>query len=220
MWSTSGVKGVDLSGTSDVFIRTRFTSSEQKSPWKETDTHWFCAKGNASFNWRIKFPNIKLNAFVKNCMLTFQIWDRNLLGSNEFIADASINFSDIAEKAFQYNLKQIIYDTATKKKMDELEKKNKKSSTKKAPELKFWLETYGLDKNKKKVKSGKVQLQIELITKSDADTIKIGSGRDNPNIEPFLPAPIGRFKLSLNPCSMLLQTLSPAVKRKLCCCCC
>ena len=46
---------MDAEGTSDVFIRAFFDSKEQT---KETDTHFRCSDGKASFNYRLLF-NIK-----------------------------------------------------------------------------------------------------------------------------------------------------------------
>jgi len=44
---------------------------------------------------------------------------------------------------------------------------------------------------------------------------KVGSARDEPNVMPFLPPPIGRVFFSLNPCVMFKQLVGPAMRRKI-----
>lgn len=46
-----------------------------------------------------------------------------------------------------------------------------------------------------------------------------GLGRDAPNAEPFLPPPVGRMKLSLNPITMLTQMLGPGEMTIIVACC-
>jgi hypothetical protein len=36
----------------------------------------------------------------------------------------------------------------------------------------------------------------------EAEKTKIGSARDEPNIEPYLPPPVGRLRFTLNPYEM------------------
>lgn len=42
---------MDWEGMSDVFIRAYFDANNDK----DTDTHWRCSSGAASFNYRLKF---------------------------------------------------------------------------------------------------------------------------------------------------------------------
>ena len=48
-----------------------------------------------------------------------------------------------------------------------------------------------------------LKLDIRVVPKTFAETNKVGAARGDPNVEPFLPEPEGRFKLSLNPFAML-----------------
>jgi hypothetical protein len=54
VWRARDVKMMDFEGTSDVYIKTQIQIDDFKSKFKETDTHYRCMDGNASFNWRIK----------------------------------------------------------------------------------------------------------------------------------------------------------------------
>jgi len=46
-----GVAMMDVEGTSDVYCKAYFESSD----YKETDTHYRCQDGAASFNYRMLF---------------------------------------------------------------------------------------------------------------------------------------------------------------------
>ncbi len=79
---------MDIEGVSDVFCRAFFDSKEDA---KETDTHYRCGTGAASFNYRLLY-NIKHPR--KDYTFTVQLYDRDLLSSNEMIASTSINLTD------------------------------------------------------------------------------------------------------------------------------
>ena len=51
IYDTRDVKMMDVEGTSDVYCRAFFDSNEAK----ETDTHYRCTNGKASFNYRLLF---------------------------------------------------------------------------------------------------------------------------------------------------------------------
>lgn len=53
-------------------------------------------------------------------------------------------------------------------------------------------------------KGGKVMLSLEILPHWKAQICKVGKGRDEPNINPYLPPPIGRFEFTLNPFKMLV----------------
>jgi len=75
---TTDVIAMDVEGTSDVFCRAFF----DKKLDKETDTHFRCQDGKASFNYRLlydfEYPN-------KNYTLFIQLYDRDLLKANDLI---------------------------------------------------------------------------------------------------------------------------------------
>ena len=88
IFNTKDVPSLDIEGVSDVFCRAFFDSKEDA---KETDTHYRCGTGAASFNYRllyrVKHPRNDYN-------FTVQLYDRDLLSSNEIIASTTINLSD------------------------------------------------------------------------------------------------------------------------------
>lgn len=77
--STENVPAEDIEGTSDVYIRGHFDESD----YQETDTHYRCTDGKASFNYRLLFR--VHTPRTDPYMLTLQAWDRDLIKSNDFI---------------------------------------------------------------------------------------------------------------------------------------
>ena len=67
----------------------------------------------------------------------------------------------------------------------------------------FWVDLNGVDEKGKVVYNGKVRLQIEVFPKHDAEQNQVGDARKEPNVNPYLPLPLGRMELSLNPLKML-----------------
>ena len=89
----------------------------------------------------------------------------------------------------------------------------------------FWVPVKSMNTETGKLEeSGKVRVQIDIYPKDQADKNKVGGAREDPNHSPFLPPPVGRLSLSLNPFKMLSQLVGPAMLRKiycglLCACC-
>ena len=54
-----------------------------------------------------------------------------------------------------------------------------------------------------KKKPIKIFLDLRVVPRAYAEMNKVGAARGDPNVEPNLPPPVGRFKLSLNPITML-----------------
>lgn len=79
---------MDVEGTSDVYCRAYFDSKEEVH---ETDTHFRCQNGKASFNYRlvyhIKHPR-------KQYQFTIQAYDRDFFKSNDIIGEAVIDLKD------------------------------------------------------------------------------------------------------------------------------
>ena len=82
IWKTKNVPNMDsFEGMSDLFVK---CWPEGCKP-QETDTHWRCQKGKASFNWRLIF-DVELGHNTKAMKFPyfhFQLWDRDLLKWND-----------------------------------------------------------------------------------------------------------------------------------------
>lgn len=75
--------------------------------------------------------------------------------------------------------------------------------------------------NNKPKRACSVRLQIEVLSKENAEKEPAGKGREDPNQDPHLPAPEGRIEFSMNPAKMLKQLIGPdilALWRNFACC--
>lgn len=93
VWDTRDIKMMDVEGTSDVFIKAFFDSKKAL----ETDTHFRCQTGKASFNYRLKFNDVFPR---KDYNLTLQAYDRDFFKSNDIIGSCRLDlkqaFEDVA----------------------------------------------------------------------------------------------------------------------------
>ena len=60
---------------------------------------------------------------------------------------------------------------------------------------------------------------MEIVPKDLADQEPVGKGREKPNINPFLPPPVGRMEFTLNPFKMVNQLVGPKFRKKCYCLC-
>jgi len=198
VWETADVENMDVEGTSDLYVRAWVNQSEPK----ETDTHYRCQTGKGAFNWRFVFP---IQLPCESCVANLQIWDRDMLSFNDFIADTNFAFTALANKAWETNarLKRVTTDEPWLRSKKEEEK--------------FWVQCMRKKKGGGLEPGGKVQVSFELVPKEMSKACPVGEGRSAPNTDPFLPEPKGRFEWSWNPCKLIEQTVGPGVRCKLCC---
>lgn len=199
---------------SDVYIRTFFDS---KGEVKETDTHYRCGDGKASFNLRMLFKHTFPRPDPNDYNLSIQIYDRDLTTSNDVIGETMINIKEAVEDSSHtkqpVNITKKYYDSYLIK---EHAAKYKAFNMKFQDANTFWIDTHKLDeKTGKKKFTGKVRLQIDVLPKEYADKNKVGEARQEPNHSPFLKPPEGRLELSMNPLKMLSQMIGPELKSKI-----
>mmetsp|Transcript_19079 Transcript_19079/g.72115 ORF Transcript_19079/g.72115 Transcript_19079/m.72115 type:complete len:2052 (-) Transcript_19079:79-6234(-) len=65
---------------------------------------------------------------------------------------------------------------------------------------------------------GHVWISVEIWPKSYAEGYPVGTGRSDPNQNPYLPPPVGRLQFSLNPFYMMYQICGPSLMCKIICC--
>lgn len=99
-----------MEGTSDVFVKAWINEKDKK----ETDTHWRCTNGEASFNYRMIFdfqsPNYD-RSDRESYKLKIQIFDRDVFKSNDFICQ------------FELDLYLLVLDCRATQKLIHLNKK-------------------------------------------------------------------------------------------------
>ncbi|ETW06932.1 hypothetical protein H310_03043 [Aphanomyces invadans] len=64
---------------------------------------------------------------------------------------------------------------------------------------------------------GRLGVCIHIVPEVEFLATPVGSGRDEPNINPYLPPTVGRIRFSANPFSMLKELLGPELCGKLAC---
>ncbi|CAG9316505.1 unnamed protein product [Blepharisma stoltei] len=199
IWRCEDVENMDFEGVSDLFVRAWINQEKDK----ETDTHYRCQRGKGSWNWRMKFP---ISLPQPENTVTIQIWDRDIFSRNDFIAETSFEFNELAAAAIEENRRIKKKGPAEGWKDRVLNEENEK----------FWVNCKKRGKEGGFEDGGKVLISFELVPEMRAQACPVGEGRNEPNVDPKLPPPIGRFEWSLNPLKMISQLCGPEFKMKIC----
>lgn len=208
---------MDVEGTSDVFVRVFFDTEEDQT----TDTHWRCQNGNASFNYRLKFPlkSQREGGYILN----IQAWDKDIIASNDLIGSCSLPIGYLMEDAVLTDIPRYInvkyFDEYMKDQLaaagSPLAKEIEFDSEEKD---RFWVPVHRFVEDKDtNVKAGEILISVAILPIHHAEKGPQGKGREEPNSDPFCPPPEGRIQLSLNPFTMFQQMVGPAVRRKIYC---
>ena len=207
VYETEGMENMDIEDTSDVYV-TGFVNPKEKH---STDIHYRCQNGVASFNWRLLIP---IQTPEDSYNLTIDVYDNDILVKDDFICGCRLNLSyivnDVNTIDLPIKLTKEYYNSLPqeKKVLSNIEFVGKDEDEEGA---KFWVQ---LEKNGKK--GGKVMCSLEIVPEWYAAAYPVGKGRDAPNVEPYLPPPIGRISFTLNPITMLNQLTGPKFRKKIC----
>ena len=219
VWETEDMEMMDIEDTSDLYVISYFNQNEIH----KTDTHFRCQTGAGSFNWRMLIP---LKLPVQKPLLTLQVYDKDLFASDDYISGSKINLKHLLTIPkylglpikFTRDYYNDIKTNEEKRSYGEIEFMDDKDDE---DGIKFWVQCY---KGKKEVagegvKGGRVLCSLEILPKTLADAEPLGKGRDEPNMNPYLPPPVGRLEFTLNPCKMINQCIGPKFRRKCYCFC-
>ncbi|VEL34866.1 unnamed protein product [Protopolystoma xenopodis] len=167
---------------------------------QETDVHYRSLDGEGNFNWRFVFPFLFLPA--ENMVvirkkehfwsldeteqrippsLIIQIWDNDSFSPDDFLGTVELNLSGMpspAKKSKNCNLEMMRSSGNTKKLMNIFDCRRAYG---------FW--PCSNDESGTPVLTGKVELELELLTKEEAIQRPAGRGRDDPNENPRLDPP-------------------------------
>ncbi|RLN32134.1 hypothetical protein BBJ28_00019767 [Nothophytophthora sp. Chile5] len=68
---------------------------------------------------------------------------------------------------------------------------------------------------------GRVGISVQIVPEEEALASPVGKGQNAPNLNPYLPPPMGRMRLSANPLAMLKELVGPkmCLRLSLLCCC-
>ena len=208
VYETEEMENLDIEDTSDIYILSYIDIKDQHS----TDIHYRCQTGRASFNWRNKIPiQLPRNKFD----LTIQVYDNDILARDDYICGSRMNLKYLINYANILD-SPIILSRDYYMKLPENEKifSNIEFLPKSEDEdgTKFWIE---MEKNGKK--GGRVLCSLEILPYWYAEMNPVGKGREEPNVNPYLPQPFGRLTFTLNPFKMFNQLVGPKFRKKCCC---
>ena len=218
VWETEDMEMMDVEGTSDIYVIGYIDQKEMQ----KTDIHFRCQTGIASFNWRMLLP---LKLPVQRPVLTLQVYDKDIFSADDYMCGATIDLKNIINIPkfldMPIGLTRDYYHDLTieeKKPLGEIEFLSPEDDE---DGIKFWVQCY---KGKKEAagqgeKSGRVMCSLEILPKKNADLDVVGKGRDDPNVNPYLPPPVGRIQFTLNPFKMMNQCVGPKFRRKCYCYC-
>ena len=210
IWETENVECLDVEGTSDVYVVAYVDQKEKQS----TDIHFRCQNGCASFNWRIVLP---INIPRERYELIMQVYDNDILARDDFICSGKMNLYRFIRDCNVLDI-PVVFTRAYQdglsiaekiKDIEFLDVNEDKDGTK------FWVQMYKSGERK-----GRVLCSMEMVPKWKMEMNPVGLGRDEPNVDPYLPPPVGRLEFTLNPCKMINQLVGPKFRRKcyLACC--
>ena len=148
--------------------------------------------------------------------LTLQVYDNDLFSSDDFICGATINIKNLitVPKYLDMPIKftRDYYNGLSAEEKKAYEGIEFEPASEDPEGIKFWVQCYKAGKQ-----GGRVMCSLEILPQWKADLNKVGKGRDEPNLDPYLPPPVGRFEFSLNPFKMLNQCVGPKFRRKMYC---
>jgi hypothetical protein len=160
----------------------------------------------------MKFP-ISIPSDIYRCNI--QIWDRDILSFNDYIADATFTFDSLAQDAWTTNRR-----VKRKGMKDQSMFSRVSGASSSEEEDKFWISCMRRNEDRVLEPGGRVQVSFELVPIDQATACEVGKGREDPNIDPFLPPPVGRIKFSWNPFDMIAQVCGRSFRYKFYCACC
>jgi hypothetical protein len=170
---TKNVPCVDtLENMSDVFVKAYIDDDDKR----ETDTHFRCSDGAASFNYRLKFD---VTAPRKDELrLVLQAWDFDLFSKNDYICEWVIDlermFYNVRHAQTPVTLNKDYFNSLIKPYMKDKEEILKFEFI--DGEDAFWVKTYveGKDGDKTEVK---IKLDIRILPVEHAKQKENGTGR-------------------------------------------
>ena len=211
IYETEDMENLDIEDTSDIYVMA-YLDGKNKS---KTDVHYRCSNGQGSFNWRMLIPvEIPRDKYD----LTIQVFDRDILSKDDFICGGRLNLYELINDVNVLDLPlKLNKDYYSSLPMDKRKISNIEFVDKSEDEEgdKFWVQ---LEKQGKT--GGRVLCSLEVLPQWYAELHPVGKGRDEPNMNPYLPPPIGRIKFSWNPFKMFNQLTGPKFRKKCYCICC
>lgn len=202
---------MDIEGTSDIQIVAGFDQNKMH----KTDTHWRCANGEGSFNYRMKIP---LSNKAPTCDFRIEAIDRDIIKNNDVIGGCTLDLTAMRKDVMDSKKKVVLH----RKYFEEYLAQNMDSPDKNQinfdedDKQKFWvpvkkpnLET-GLDED-----NGRILITLHMVPERDSNDDPQGVGREEPNNDPYCPPPEGRIKFTINPIDFISQMIPASAWRRI-----
>ena len=184
---------------SDIYVKGWVSGLDEK---QKTDVHYRSLDGEGNFNWRFVFPFefipeeqtmvVKkkehfwsLDETVQNLqpILMLQIWDNDIFNPDDFLGTVALNLNAMprpkkdSSKCSVDQLPDI--QTASQVELVSLFDQKRLRG--------FW-PTYN-EQDGTRVLAGKVEMELELVTREEAEERPAGQGQEEPNMNPHLDPP-------------------------------
>ena len=204
VWNAKGVELLDNplyqdDPTCDIYIKA-FLRGQNKS--KSTDVHYRSMDGEGMFNWRLVFPfkylpieqeivSMEKEHFWKmdgtekrvEPELVVQIWDNDQFLPDDFIGSVDFKLINFFKPRRSDNWTSLAQVTPRDdhSNADNIFKKKR---------LRGWWPVVKTPGGNDPTITGKIEMEIEILTAEEAQDRPAGEGRDEPNANPFLVKPI------------------------------
>ncbi|XP_055863087.1 myoferlin-like isoform X4 [Biomphalaria glabrata] len=201
VWNTKDVileeESITGEKMSDIYVQGWMGGIDEK---QKTDVHYRSLDGEGNFNWRMIFPfeyqvaeqtmivkkkehfwSLDTTEIKTTPKLITQIWDNDKFSKDDFIGHLELNLNAMplpAKRSRNCNLK-MLPDVGKDVKLVSLFEMKKMRG--------FW-PCYD-DSTGTRQLTGKVEMELELLTEAQAEERPAGLGRDEPNMHPQLDPP-------------------------------
>ncbi|XP_063963953.1 myoferlin-like [Lytechinus pictus] len=184
---------------SDIYVKGWMAGEDEK---QETDVHYRSLNGEGNFNWRLCFPIeyippeqvlvIKKKEHFWSLdktethvppVLIAQIWDNDKFSPDDFLGSIELNLNGMpnpVKKAGSCSLKQLPNEAKGKE--------VSLVSLFEAKRLKGWWPVISEESGEREL-TGKLELELEILTEQEAEERPAGQARDEPNANPVLDPP-------------------------------
>eukprot|EP00118_Oscarella_pearsei_P024773 m.306767 g.306767 ORF g.306767 m.306767 type:complete len:2096 (+) comp41575_c0_seq1:119-6406(+) len=191
---------------SDIYVSGWLRGIDEK---QKTDVHYRSLNGEGNFNWRLVFPFCYYP--TEQCIsvtkkehfwsldkterrlppkLVMQVWDNDIFNPDDYLGDIELNLNDMigqAKSAKACSLKQF-------PQFNEGVSKEGTFNLFEHKRVRGWWPMKGKlneppEKKGQMGLTGKVELELEIVTKEEAEERPAGKARDDPNMNPKLDPP-------------------------------
>lgn len=201
IWNTTDVileeESITGEKMSDIYVQGWMGGLDAK---QKTDVHYRSLDGDGNFNWRMVFPFdyqiAEQNLIVKKKehfwsldtteikttpKLITQIWDNDKFSKDDFLGHLELNLNAMPLPAKRSR-------SCTLKMLPDVGKDVKLVSLFEMKHMKGFWPCYD-DSSGERLLTGKIEMELELLTASQAEERPAGLGRDEPNMHPKLDPP-------------------------------